>query len=287
MPPAAKRRKTGGGADAAEEEEVAEWTYDRLWDDPEISQGWHTRNVKFWRSQGADVRGATGGGVSQRDLAFSKGAVATLAKGHSGGRFGPALDLGAGIGRVTEGVLRHHCEHVDLVEFVQKHLQKAKEKLSPAPAAKKKGCTFAFHNAAVQKFDIPAQHYEFIWCQWLLMYLTDADALSLLRRLGPGIAADGMLVVKENVSTPDKLTYFDGADGELWEGGDGGSGPVSVVRTELHYEDLFQRAGLLVKDQQLQQDPAGKTMDMALFVLVPDPRALETPSAKSKGRRKA
>jgi len=274
MPP--RRAAGSGGTPTAKrqrrqsveaEEEVAEadaWSYDRLWDAPDISKGWHSRNVRFWRSQGADVRGATGGGVSQRDLQFSREAVAKLATAYCGeaGRFERALDLGAGIGRVTEAVLRRHCAHVDLVEFVQKHLKRARETLG----TEKAGCTFSFHGSAVQKHEVPRGHYSFIWCQWLLMYLTDADALDLLRRLGPGLARGGLLVVKENVSTSDKATYFDDAEGELWEEGDQG-GPVSCVRTEMHYEDLFERAGLVIKEQTMQRDSSGKTMDMMLYVL--------------------
>lgn len=281
-----KRRRTGGGgpesggaqaaapgpqaeaAGAGADGQGLEWSYERLWDDLEISRGWHSRNVRFWRAQAADVRGATGGGVSQRDLEFTRKAVTTLAsvgQGAQRARFERALDLGAGIGRVTDAVLRHCCRHVDLVEFVQKHLCKAKERL---PAAGKGGCTFTFHCCAVQKFQVPHSSYNLIWCQWLLMYLTDADALDLLRRLRPGLAEGALLLVKENISTPDELTYFDAADGELWADGSAG-GPVSCVRTELHYEDLFERAGLKIKEQKLQRDATGKTMDMMLYALVP------------------
>jgi len=248
-----------------------EWSYDRLWDAAEVSSGWHGRNVRFWRSQSADMRGATGGGVTQFDVGFSRQALRALATARGGKRFARALDLGAGIGRVTDGVLRHHCRHVDLVEFVSKHLQRAKQLL---PAKGKSGCTFSFHAAAVQKHPVPARSYDLVWCQWLLMYLTDADVLTLLRRLAPGLCTDGFLLVKENVSTPEKLTYFDAEDGELWEEGDGGR-PVSCVRTRLHYEDLFERAGLRVRAAKVQHDSSSKIMDMVLFVLTPATRGAD------------
>merc|ERR1712216_119698 len=199
--------------------------------------------------QTADLRGATGGGVSRRDLEFSKEALSDLARVHAvdhSGRFDRCLELGAGIGRVTDAVLRRHCKHVVLVEFVQKHLRRAKEKL---PADGKGGCTFSFSGSSVQKYAVQPGHYDLIWCQWLLMYLTDSDALDLLRRLKGGLPPAGILVVKENVSTAEKLTYFDDADGELWDELDQGA-PVSCVRTEAHYEDLFERAGLVIGDQR-------------------------------------
>merc|ERR1711862_732197 len=104
-----------------------------------------------------------------------------------------------GIGRVTQGALRHYCKNIDLVEFVKKHLQKARATL---PRTGKGGCTFNFHNASMQQFRIMAVSYDLIWCQWLLMYLTDTDSLALLRRASAGLSRrGGLLIVKENVSS--------------------------------------------------------------------------------------
>lgn len=260
------KRPAASARGCSSTEEELEWSYDRLWDSREISQGWHRRNVKFWQAQGDNLRGMTGGGVSQRDLAFSEKAFSDLVhQTRSGLPFGRALDCGAGIGRVSAHVLRRFCSHIDLVEFVKKHLAKAKAQLSPKG---KGGCTFAFHNASMQTFRIAAKVYDLIWCQWLLMYLTDADALDLLRRAREGLSSGGLLIVKENVSTHDKATYFDDADGELWIEGEPGA-PVSCVRTALHYEDLFERAGLQVTEERMQQDLGPDTMEMVWYVLTP------------------
>mmetsp|Transcript_23081 Transcript_23081/g.72557 ORF Transcript_23081/g.72557 Transcript_23081/m.72557 type:complete len:284 (+) Transcript_23081:47-898(+) len=257
-------------AEAVEEPEpdlTDEWSYDRLWDAPEVSDGWHTRNLRFWRSQAADVRGATGGGVSRGDLAFTRGVLEELVRERGGKRFSSALDCGAGIGRVTDAVLRRCCCHVDLMEFVRKHLAIARARL---PAAGKSGCTFGFHCSSAQNFDIAPGKYDLIWCQWLLMYLTDEDALDLLRRARKGLAPGGLLLLKENVSTADKATYFDDADGELWLEGISPGAPVSCVRTPMHYEDLLERAGLRAQRERRQTDETGRIMDMVLYELVPD-----------------
>merc|ERR1712172_474873 len=123
--------------------------------------------------------------------AFSDGALTDIVRKRNGQSFEHALDLGSGIGRVTQAILRKHCQHVDLVEFIKKHLNKAKETLASKRSGK---CSFSFHNTAVQKFEIQPVHYDLIWCQWLLMYLTDADALDLLKRLALGISSQGMLI---------------------------------------------------------------------------------------------
>merc|ERR1719443_1302649 len=122
----AKRRKLASPSESAPEA----WSYDRLWDAQQISVGWHSRNIRFWRSQSADVRGVTGGGVSKKDLEFSQRMLADLVQERGGKNFDRVLDCGAGIGRVTAAVLRRHSAHVDLVEFVKKHLQKARQSLT-------------------------------------------------------------------------------------------------------------------------------------------------------------
>merc|ERR1719464_35421 len=183
-----------------------------------------------------------------------------------GSRFPRALDLGAGVGRVTDAVLRRCCARVDLVEFVQKHLDVARSRL---PAGGKAGCTFSFHGSSVQRYPIAPRTFDLIWCQWILMYLTDEDALDLLLRARAGLAGDGVLLLKENVSTADKATYFDDADGELWLEGLSPEAPVSCVRTPVHYEDLLERAGLRTVEEWRQTDETGAVMDMMLWALKP------------------
>eukprot|EP00405_Crypthecodinium_cohnii_P035151 CAMPEP_0206526718 /NCGR_PEP_ID=MMETSP0325_2-20121206/914_1 /ASSEMBLY_ACC=CAM_ASM_000347 /TAXON_ID=2866 /ORGANISM="Crypthecodinium cohnii, Strain Seligo" /LENGTH=281 /DNA_ID=CAMNT_0054021979 /DNA_START=41 /DNA_END=884 /DNA_ORIENTATION=+ len=276
-PPEKKRRVSDSGEDKTNDEdklaaddasaggaEEEDWTYDRLWDDKDISGNWDKRNVKFWKTQKADIRGATGGGVSKRDLAYSKDFMHKLRQrvlnsDADEARFKKALDLGAGIGRVSNAILKDYCSHVDLVEFVDKHLKKAKETLEGTT-----GCTFDFHHKSVQEFQPEPATYDLVWSQWILMYLMDADAIALLKKLGPSLTKGGVIVMKENMIHTDEMTYFDRADGELWEPGNG-TGPVSVVRTQMHYEDLIERANLTIRSSEVQQDPSKKTMPMIIF----------------------
>lgn len=246
----------------AKDVDLGEWTYDRLWDSTEV--GWHDRNVRFWKSQAANVRGTTGGGVSTEDLAFSKHIVLELAQKRPA-KFSRALDCGAGIGRVTDKVLRTCCRHVDLLEFVKKHLDKARASLGDG----KSGCRFGFHCNSAQKFNIGQAGYDLVWCQWLLMYLTDGDAVDFLRRAGAGLTEGGVLLVKENVSTSDKATYFDDADGELWLEGVSLGAPISCVRTPIHYEQLFELAGLHIVEEWRQSGSERGIMDMNLWSLLP------------------
>ena len=136
-----------------------------------------------------------------------------------------ALDLGAGIGRVTKATLLPHFRNVDLVEPAGTLIDKAKENV---PEVRK------FYQVGLQDFVFEHQ-YDCIWLQWVAMYLTDADLLSFLQRAGSGLKTTakgtGLLFVKENVH--EERIVVDREDN-------------SLMRTEKHFEHLFSEAGFLV-----------------------------------------
>ncbi|CAE7894756.1 unnamed protein product [Symbiodinium sp. KB8] len=238
-----------------------------------VTDGWHARNMRFWLKEAATVDGMTGGGVSDKDLVFNQQFMRKLARlrGNSKGRFQRALDVGAGIGRLAKGVFRTHCDHVDLLEPIEKHLQVARKDLDDT--------TWPGHFicGTLQDFQQPQQSlYDLVWCQWIFMYITDADVVKFLRRVSVELLAPaGTVVVKENVAQTRVGSYFDDETGELWRGANGGSrhsGPMSVLRTPQHYLKLFRESGLevLLRRRQLfSQDE----MPMTLFVLAAPSRS--------------
>jgi len=272
--PAPKRRKLAPKAGAAK--------YDKLWKSAEVTKGWNARGARYWKEQPADLEGMTGGGVSRADMAFSRKALGDLMTSlrKSGGKrrkaggkllnkvsgvcpeqfFGKTLELGAGIGRVSQGVLRHYCRAVHLVEFMKKYLDKAK-KILP-----RSGCKYTFQCSSAQKCRIPVNHYNLVWCQWLLMYLTDTDAVDLLKRASKGLAKNGgVLVVKENVM---KKHEFEGDEDSKWKPGVG-KGPMNIVRPRKHFEHLFKRAGLRISGSRRQVGVVDVFEDMHFWVLEP------------------
>jgi len=282
--PASKRRKVTSKSGEAK--------YDKLWESEEVTKGWNARGEKYWKEQGADTIGMTGGGVSRADMAFSRMAMddltTKLRKGSKkvggkkvqkatkkptkkvGGKgpdqrlFSSALELGAGIGRVSHGVLRHYCREVHLVEFMKTYLAKAKKTLP------RKGCKYNFTCSSAQKFRIASNRYDLIWCQWLLMYLTDTDAVDLLKRAREGLGKAGPLVVKENVMKAfkrnDEDQTFENDKDETWTPGSG-KGPMTLVRTRKHFEHLFKRAGWKIRGSRLQVGVTGVFEDMHFWVL--------------------
>jgi AdoMet dependent proline di-methyltransferase len=87
-------------------------------------------------------------------------------------------DCGAGVGRVSEQLLLHHFSEVDLLEPSRHLLDAAVKNLKAAVAA---GTYPPGHSVGVamchglQEFRPPVGHYDCIWIQWCLLYLTDGE----------------------------------------------------------------------------------------------------------------
>lgn len=231
-----------------------------------VVTGWHARNMRFWKKAAANVEGMTGGGVSDLDLPWSSDALEYLAQQYGGQRrrFGHALDVGAGIGRVALKVLRQRCDRVDLLEPVAKHLERAKAALGDDWPGR-------FFHSTLQDFKIPVgqSRYDLVWCQWIFMYITDDSVVAFFRYVASALLAPrAVLVVKENVAKKVHGSYFDDEEGDLWrgEGIRQGSAPMSVLRTAGHFMGLFQRAGLRLLWRRRQKFTSDE-LPMVLFAL--------------------
>lgn len=87
---------------------------------------WYVKSLDYWRKSEASVNGVLGGFgfVSSVDIAASKRFIHAL-----GVNKGCALDCGAGIGRVSRGLLLPQFELVDLVEPAENLVEQAKKDL--------------------------------------------------------------------------------------------------------------------------------------------------------------
>ena len=166
-----------------------------------------------------------------------------------------AVEVGAGVGRVTSDVLLHLVHDVVVVEPVEKFIQQAVKRGTASAAgdvsdpaekpwkgiqAKSKSVTFL--QGTLQTFDpshpasdtkhlgrvgyTPVEDdtdslFDIIWCQWCLGHLSDPDLLQFFKRCKRGLrdAGNSLIVVKENLcsDTDDEqpLTIFDESDSSL------------------------------------------------------------------------
>ena len=166
-----------------------------------------------------------------------------------------ALDVGAGIGRVTADVLLHLVTDVVLVEpvlaFIQQGLSRARASALdasttprvswPGLADQSKSVTFlqdtlqqfhplfphhsTFHDRIGYQPPRPTDDigkgFDVIWCQWCLGYLTNPDLVDFLKRCHAALNAHprSLIVVKENVccdaSDQSAQEMFDDQDSSL------------------------------------------------------------------------
>ena len=78
------------------------------------------------------------------------------------------LELGAGIGRFT-GELARVASHVTAVDFMKSFIEANEQTNGP------KFSNIKFLQADVTVLDFPEGSFDFVFSNWLMMYLTDAE----------------------------------------------------------------------------------------------------------------
>ena len=154
-----------------------------------------------------------------------------------------AVDVGAGIGRVTSSVLLHLVQDVVLLEPVDHFVNEAYKRVSASEHIKGewKGVKDAQKSVTVvqdtlQNFDArkpittdnykilgrmgftppdgeddSASGFDVVWCQWCLGHLSDEDLVAFLKRAKDSLRSakngtgdfEGLIVVKENTCSED------------------------------------------------------------------------------------
>ncbi|KAF7976336.1 hypothetical protein HWV62_7070 [Athelia sp. TMB] len=199
-----------------------------------------------------------------------------------------AIDVGAGIGRVTSTVLLHLVEDVVLLEPVESFIQEAyaagsastSEAGPKPPASRWKGIkdnkkSVSFLQGTLQEFDPTSAlaHSKVIgrvgytptpqamsdindkldvaWCQWCLGHLSDVDLVAFLKRCHAALREGGrsLIIVKENLCRD----ADDGGPRTVFDDQDS-----SLTRSDMAWKKIFQDAGLrLIKEQTQHGLPEG------------------------------
>ncbi|KAI0273775.1 AdoMet dependent proline di-methyltransferase-domain-containing protein [Gloeopeniophorella convolvens] len=196
-----------------------------------------------------------------------------------------ALDVGAGIGRVTSDTLLHLISDVVLLEPVGSLVQTAlargraseaeppPEKESKLPLQKRKWKGIAngsksvtFLQGTLQACDPshPTQTatplgrvgyvpltpdedsgFDVVWCQWCLMYMKDEDLIAFLKRSQAALRKESRGAIVVKEN--------------VCSDGDGGVPVVhfdeedsSVTRSDLHWKKVFREAGLSLIHERVQ-----------------------------------
>lgn len=96
------------------------------------------------------------------------------------------------VGRITEGLLLEVAEQVDVVEPIAKFT---------ASLTGKAGVRNV-HNVGLEEWQ-PADdvRYDLVWTQWCVGHLTDKQLVQYLERCKAVLNPNGVIVLKENIST--------------------------------------------------------------------------------------
>jgi len=160
-----------------------------------------------------------------------------------------ALDCGAGIGRVTKNLLLPLFDTVDMVEQNPDFLQKAKDYLG-----EKKDRIGHFYAQGLQDFKPETGRYSVIWVQWVLGHLTDDDFVDFFERCQSGLAAGGLICVKENITKT---------------GVDLDSEDSSVTRSDEKLRELFSKSSLTVIKDDVQKNFPGELYRVKMYAMRP------------------
>ncbi|KAI1823557.1 alpha-N-methyltransferase NTM1 [Xylaria intraflava] len=211
----------------------------------------------YWEGIDANDNGMLGGyaSVSRVDLRGSRSFLAKLGFGRKNGRkaIGRVLEGGAGIGRITNGLLLDLAETVDVIEPVSKFT---------AALAKREGVGRIF-NVGLEDWrpdETGDVYYDVIWIQWCLGYLTDAQVGTYLAycksvlSIGDDGKTKGIIVIKENVCNGEDA--FDEQDS-------------SVMRQEGTFKRIFESQGLRIIKTELQHGMPDELYPIRMFALKP------------------
>ncbi|KAF7323029.1 hypothetical protein HMN09_00082700 [Mycena chlorophos] len=181
-----------------------------------------------------------------------------------------ALDVGAGIGRVTSDVLLHLFSDVVLLEpaehFILAAVARGRDTTTkPWKGIADKSKSVTFLQGTLQGFDPARPHhakmldrvgytpehtdplsgFDAVWCQWCLGHLDDEGLVAFLRRSQAALRDKdrSLIVVKENLC-PDAA---DGSAVSILDEQDS-----SLTRSDRAWKKAFEAAGLTLVDEKVQ-----------------------------------
>ncbi|KAF2021787.1 hypothetical protein BU24DRAFT_362609 [Aaosphaeria arxii CBS 175.79] len=236
----------------------------------------HAHSIEYWNSVSSDINGMLGGfpQTSRIDLQGSSNFLVKFRRGKQRAvkqnlpSIGRAADCGAGIGRITKGLLMGVSSKVDIIEPVKKFTDEFMVSLQE----EEKDKVGVIVNLGLQDWVPEPGAYGLIWNQWCLGHLTDAQVVAYLRRCSDGLVKSsagagatsqggmqqGWIVVKENMSATIN-------DSDIYDDEDS-----SVTRSDTNFRRLFKEAGLKIVAEEVQRGFPKGLFTVRMYALQPE-----------------
>jgi protein N-terminal methyltransferase len=215
------------------------WRHHGFLDKETIVTMWYKSSKEYWETEDnvpATIDGMLGGWsiLSEPDLAASKQFLQEvinlrpqLSERIKSDQETRACECGAGIGRLTKGLLLPiGLKTSDLVETSPRLLQAAPQYLG------RDVLKCRFHCAGLQNFNMPENTYDVIWIQWVIAYITDWDFVNFLSRMKRSLREGGIIVIKDNTCS-DLAFFSDTSD-------------TDITRSYRYLRALIEESGLSV-----------------------------------------
>lgn len=146
---------------------------------PTKTNTWYAKSSDYWTTQSPDIQGMLGGldALHARDISASRNFLDALIRRHGlvAGATARCVDVGAGIGRVTKGLLLPAFGTVDMLEQNVAYLEESKAFVGVAAAAAGDGGGTVGERIAcgMQDFDGAGRsgRWELVWIQVCLFVL--------------------------------------------------------------------------------------------------------------------
>lgn len=225
-------------------------------------QGWYEKSASYWQTQSASINGMLGGlgNLDKRDAAASRAFLLSLRDAQYVETGACALDVGAGIGRVTGRLLLPLFREVDLLEQNEQYLQRSESFLAKRQSIAGNGVVVNRIACGMQQFSadwrdgVLLGRFDLIWIQWCIIYLTDDDLVSFLRECQKCLRKNGLICIKDNVAR----------EGFLVDKEDS-----SVMRSDEYLKSQFVKAGLTVLRETEQVDFPKEIFPVRTYALKP------------------
>lgn len=208
--------------------------------DYEKDEQFYTKAQEYWSKVDATVDGMLGGfaAISRTELVSSRLFLNEIYRVKPAPERVRALDCGAGIGRVSKGLLMPFFLKTDLVEQDEAFCNTARTHLKDDPRLGD------IYNCGLQDFDFGEDKYDVIWTQWVLGHLKDSDLIDFWIRAQKALKKNGIIVMKENFTSGDEIEV-DQEDSSVTR-------PLKVAKK------LIAKAGLrIIKAQKQSNMPEG------------------------------
>lgn len=162
------------------------------------------------------------------------------------------VDVGSGIGRVSQNLLLSFFERVSLLEACPKFMDEAL-RLLPAERVCE---TFPLRMGDFLA-SLSSIKFDAIWIQWVIIYSSDDELASFLRESTACLRPAGLIFLKDNVlENPDAEPIYDESD-------------RSVTRSRSHLLEIFKVCGLEVIEEVKQKNMPKYLFPVVTFVLKP------------------